>query len=241
MVSASPTVLIVEDHTLLAEGLAAAFRAEGLVVHVVDGPSSDVIIAVAREVEPDLVLLDLMLGDEIGLTIPMIPGLRSTGADVLVLTGITDRLLLSASLEAGASGFASKSATFDGILDRVRNILDGQPAISEPERADMLADLREHRAERHARIAPFERLTAREQAVLAALMDGRSAERIADEAFVSIATVRSQIRSILEKLDVRSQLAAVALAHRAEWTPPVGSTRAAQLQERAGGPSASRM
>ena len=56
-------------------------------------------------------------------------------------------------------------------------------------------------------------------------MDGCSAERIADESFVSIATVRSQIRSILEKLDVRSQLAAVALAHRAEWTPQVGSTR----------------
>ena len=225
--SASPTVLIVEDHTLLAEGLAAAFRAEGLVVHVVDGPSSDVIIAVAREVEPDLVLLDLMLGDEIGLTIPMIPGLRSTGADVLVLTGITDRLLLSASLEAGASGFASKSATFDGILDRVRNTLDGQPAISEPERADMLADLREHRAERQARIAPFERLTARERAVLAALMDGCPAERIAEESFVSIATVRSQIRSILEKLDVRSQLAGwrwrTAWSGRPRWARRVPS------------------
>ena len=101
LVSASPTVLIVEDHTLLAEGLAAAFLAEGLVVHVVDGPSSDVIIAVAREVEPDLVLLDLMLGEEIGLTIPMIPGLRSTGADVLVLTGITDRLLFERAWRRG--------------------------------------------------------------------------------------------------------------------------------------------
>ena len=76
---------------------------------------------------------------------------------------------------------------------------------------------------------------------MAALMDGCSAEQIADESFVSIATVRSQIRSILEKLDVRSQLAAVALAHRAQWTPPVGSTRAVPPQERAGGPSASRM
>ncbi len=237
----APTVLIVEDHTLLADGLAAAFRAEGLVVHVVNGPSCDAIVAVARDIEPDLVLLDLMLGDEIGLTIPMIPGLRSTGADVLVLTGITDRLLLSATLEAGASGFASKSATFDGILERVRNTLDGQPAISEPDRADMLADLREHRAERQARIAPFERLTTRERAVLGALMDGCSAERIADDSFVSIATVRSQIRSILEKLGVRSQLAAVALAHHAEWTPYADSTGAVGLQERADGPSASRM
>jgi DNA-binding NarL/FixJ family response regulator len=240
-VSASPTVLIVEDHTLLAEGLAAAFRAEGLVVHTVGGPSCDAIVALAHEIQPDLVLLDLMLGDEIGLTIPMIPDLRSTGAEVLVLTGITDRLLLSATLEAGASGFASKAASFDAILERVRNTLDGQPVISEPDRADMLAALREHRAERQARLAPFERLTTRERAVLAALMDGWSAEQIADESFVSIATVRSQIRSILEKLGVRSQLAAVALAHRAEWTRDAGSARAVTIQERADGPSASRM
>jgi DNA-binding NarL/FixJ family response regulator len=85
------------------------------------------------------------------------------------------------------------------------------------ERDEMLATLRRHRAEEQRRRAPFDRLTARERAVLAAMMDGSTAEEIARSAFVSLATVRSQIRSILEKLGVHSQMAAVALAHRSHW------------------------
>lgn len=69
----------------------------------------------------------------------------------------------------------------------------------------------------------LEKLTHRERAILAALMDGRGAEDIASREFVSVATVRSQIRSILRKLGVNSQLAAVAHARRAgwEWMPEV--------------------
>jgi len=66
-------------------------------------------------------------------------------------------------------------------------------------------------------MAPFEQLTGRERVVLGALMDGASAGEIAKASFVSMATVRSQIRSILEKLGVHSQVAAVALAHRSRW------------------------
>jgi len=83
----------------------------------------------------------------------------------------------------------------------------------------VLTSLREHRAAERARLAPFERLTTRERIVLGALMDGASAEEIAKSSFVSLATVRSQIRSILEKLSVHSQVAAVALAHRLRWDP----------------------
>ncbi len=221
--TAAGTVLIVEDHALLAEGLAAALRGEELITHIIDGPSADAIVERARDVNADLVLLDLMLGDEIGLTIPLIKPLRSAGTQVLVLTGTTDTMLLSATLEAGASGFARKSSTIAAVVHKVMDTLAGRPTISEAERAQLLAELREHRAARRTRLVPFERLTQRERWVLAALMEGCAAERIAQDSFVSLATVRSQIRSILEKLAVRSQLAAVALAHQAEWTPNRGS------------------
>jgi DNA-binding NarL/FixJ family response regulator len=67
--------------------------------------------------------------------------------------------------------------------------------------------------------APFESLTPREAAVLGDLLEGRSADDIAEASFVSITTVRAQIRSILSKLGVRSQLAAVSMARRAGWSP----------------------
>ena len=70
-----------------------------------------------------------------------------------------------------------------------------------------------------ARLAPFEYLTPREQAVLGDLMDGHVAQEIASRSFVSVATVRSQIRAVLAKLSVHSQGGAVALAHRAGWRP----------------------
>jgi two-component system nitrate/nitrite response regulator NarL len=73
-------------------------------------------------------------------------------------------------------------------------------------------------APQRQRLAPFEQLTVREHEVLLALTLGHSAEEIAEAHYVSITTVRSHIRSILTKLGVNSQLAAVALAVRAGWT-----------------------
>jgi len=220
------TVLIVEDHPLLAGGLAAALRGHGFVVHVVDGPSPDAILARARDVGADVVMLELVLGGGIGLTIPLIEPLRSIGAAVLVVTGVTDAILLRAAVEAGASAFVSTSATFETVLDELTVTIDaranaGAPNApnSSPDPPDLLADRRELRAGERARATPFERLTARERVVLGALMDGQSAEEIASSSFVSITTVRSQIRSILEKLSVHSQVAAVALAHRSGWSP----------------------
>ena len=68
-------------------------------------------------------------------------------------------------------------------------------------------------------------LSTREAEVLKALMDGKSADEMPAEQFVSITTVRTHIRSILRKLGVRSQLAAVALAHRARWSVPAERPR----------------
>src|SRR5207248_6808667 len=66
--------------------------------------------------------------------------------------------------------------------------------------------------------APFGRLTVRERGVLQRMMDGKTAGEIAAESFVSVATIRSQIRGVLRKLGVHNQLAAVALAQKTGWT-----------------------
>ena len=89
---------------MLADGLSVALERAGIRAEAVTGPTADDIVAVARRLEPDVVLLDLMLGDDIGCSIPLIAELRSTGAEVLMLTGVTDVALLGACLEAGAIG-----------------------------------------------------------------------------------------------------------------------------------------
>ena len=81
----------------------------------------------------------------------------------------------------------------------------------------MLDELRIERAGQRTTLSRFERLTAREREVLAALVDGLSPEEMAAAQYVALTTVRSQIRAVLQKLGVHSQLAAVACANRAGW------------------------
>lgn len=137
-----------------------------------------------------------------------------------MMTGVVDRARLAACVEAGAIGIVSKTAGFPVLVDAVRRAAGGERLITEGQRQSFLSDLRVLRQAEHDRSAPFERLSPREQAVLSGLVAGVTAEAIAASSYVSLATVRSQIRAILLKLGVTSQLAAVAVVRRAGWSPP---------------------
>jgi DNA-binding NarL/FixJ family response regulator len=95
-------------------------------------------------------------------------------------------------------------------------------SVSPAQRTELRRLAQDTRRTRSRLLGPFEELTARERYVLARLIDGRCAEAIAADAYVSLSTVRSQIRSILRKLGVNSQLEAVALARRAGWPEATG-------------------
>lgn len=214
------SVLIVEDHELLAQSLVLALRAEGLDAETVKPTSAERVVEVAGRLRPTVVLLDLELGGEIGTSIPLIAPLNALGAQVVMVTGVTDRARLGECLEAGATGLIDKSSPFDVLIQAIREVADLGSLVPAQQREELLSELRQQRAADRDRLAPFERLTAREHQVLAALVEGKPAETIARESFVSLATVRSQIRSVLLKLDVNSQLAAVALARSRGWNPP---------------------
>jgi DNA-binding NarL/FixJ family response regulator len=214
-------VLIVDDHELLAESLRLALSAEGYDV-VVPGPTPAEVYAAAESTPPDVVLLDLDLGDG-GDGSVLVEALALGGARVVVVSGTPDQMRVAACLESGACGYVSKSAPLDALLEAVRAAGEGANVMPEAQRLDMLAALRRARAERKRELAPFHDLTGREQFVLAQVIDGQSAADIATTAYVSEATVRTQIRAVLTKLGVRSQLAAVATARRARWSPAMST------------------
>jgi two-component system, NarL family, nitrate/nitrite response regulator NarL len=219
-------VLIVDDHPLVAIGLQLALRARGWEVETTAGPTAETIVATARSFGPDCVLLDLNLGLA-GSGLDLVAPLKETGAAVVMLTGETDMLALASCVEAGAEGWIGKHAFLDDIVTSINDVLDGRPLLGRTTRETLLEELRLQRSSLQRARSPFERLTSREELVLAALVEGLSAEQIAEEHFVALTTIRSQIRSILQKLGVRSQLAAVALANRTGWTAPVGESVAA--------------
>jgi len=215
--SAAPRLAIVEDHELLAESLFYVLQDEGYESAVIAGSSLDEIESRVTDFEPDVVLMDLNLGEQVGSVLPMVSRLSASGHRVVMITGVTDRIRLSESIEAGAVGIISKAASFESLLMAIRDAVVSDTLMSEIERQNWLAELRRYRAEDEMRRKPFERLTQREQEVLARLCDGHSANQIADESYVALSTVRSQIRAVLMKLGVGSQLEAVAAARRGGW------------------------
>lgn len=213
-------LIMIEDHELLAQSLEATLRAEGIdVVHVWSEDRDD-LLERAVEAAPGLTLLDYDLGPKVGKAAGLIEPLRDAGMDVVMLTGETDRLALAACVREGAVGVINKSVSFDELVDRIQVALDGREFMTRHEREELLSTLRVHEAQREQELKAFRELTARESEVLAALMDGKAADTIAEESVVSVATIRTQIRSILAKLGVNSQLQAVARARQARWEAP---------------------
>jgi DNA-binding NarL/FixJ family response regulator len=211
-----PRLLLVDDHRLVVETLQLSLTQAGFPVSVAPCATFAEVLAEVAAVRPTLVVLDLDLQGA-GYGYDLIGPIRELGADVLVLTGTTDRLELARCLEAGALGIASKAQGFAGVLDQVRRAAEGQMVTPITERTQLLADLSAHRRADERRRAPFETLSGRERDVLRQIAAGKPAAGIANDSFVSLATVRTQIRSILTKLDVGSQLAAAALARQGGW------------------------
>jgi two-component system nitrate/nitrite response regulator NarL len=204
-------VLIVEDHSILTQTLHLTLRLEGMEPYVAAGLDDATVLDEARRVRPDVVLLDLNLGTGRN-AVAMISPLVASGARVLVLTGSSDQGLYGAALDAGAAAILHKGESLEQLCQGIRDVVNGGAPMRPSRRDELLARGRE----RLALQACMDTLSPREREVLAALMEGTSAETIASSWHVSVATVRSHIRSILHKLNVPSQLAAVAIAHQVE-------------------------
>lgn len=213
-------MLIVEDHELLAQTLALTLESEGVPAQAVIPGSAAEVLGVADHTGARLVLLDIDLGIE-GITgLDLVEPLRGQGATVLMLTGERDELLIARALDAGAIGVVDKSRPFDELVEIIHRCLAGEPLPQWSARPELSGRLARHREETDRAMAPFALLTPREAMVLQALVDGLGAKAIAGALYVSLSTVRSQIGSILSKLNVNSQLAAVAAARQAGWSGP---------------------
>ena len=213
-------VLVVDDHALIAESVAAALRASGLEVALADLGSRDRLVDAVRTLPPDLVLLDLELGGAIGDGTTLVRPFVQAGARVLVMSAVTEPVRIGAALEQGAVGHVPKSASFIDLLKTALAAARGEEVTSAARRQHLLHLLRTTREREAAVHAPFERLTAREQQVLRAIADGRNVAQIAKEWYLSESTVRSQVRGILTKLGVGSQIEAVGLALKVGWLQP---------------------
>ncbi len=209
------TILVIDDHHLVAVSLVTALRGKSLDAHRCPVLDVEGVLDEADRHAPGLALVDLDLGrtpdGDPRNGVDLVGPLNRSGWPIVVVSGSTRTERIAEAVAAGASGWVPKSEDFDGLLAAVLAAAEGKPLLTTEQRREWVAL---HRAESR-RVADVEgrlsRLSNRESEVLERLARGRRAAAIAEEFVISLATVRTQIRSILTKLDVGSQLEAVAL------------------------------
>jgi two-component system nitrate/nitrite response regulator NarL len=206
---------LAESHACFADALFTTLERSGFDARLADTTlSRSVLVKAILQRRPDVVILgsDLAVdGDRAGLVAP----LALAGLAVVVVAGrADDPVRMGMCLLQGATTIVKRTISLERFLAVVRDVARGS-FVSQPEEDTLLRSLGEREfAARRELLLRLERLTSSEREILGDLMRGRTAADIAAARFVSQATVRTQIKAVLQKLEVSSQLAAVALAHR---------------------------
>jgi DNA-binding NarL/FixJ family response regulator len=206
-------VLVVDDHEVLASALAQALDAEPDIIAVGVAGTLEQAVAMIPTTVPDVLLLDHRLPDGDGVAeIGRLRDLRPSMA-VIVLTASAAEHVMVAAIEAGVSGFLSKTRSLAEVTSAVRAAAAGEAVIS----PEMLARLLP-RLNRTGR-AGHETLTEREREVLGLLSEGLTNAAIAERLVVSVHTVRNHVANLSAKLGARSKLEALSIAVREGLLP----------------------
>jgi DNA-binding NarL/FixJ family response regulator len=198
-------VLLADDHPLTREALAGLLGANGfdVVAQASDGAEA---VSRARELEPDVVVLDLTMPGMDGLT--ALPLLREAAprTAVVVLTAAEDDTNLLTAIRLGAAGYLLKSEPPERIVEFLRGVANGEAALSGAVARRLLEQVRDGGLQHGVVPQSFASLlSARELEVLLLLDQHLATEEIAKRLFISEHTVRSHVKNLLAKLGVSSR------------------------------------
>ncbi len=200
-------VMLVDDHTMVRRGLATflkVFDGFQLVGEAENGPAA---IKLCGEVQPDVVLMDMVMPDMDGATATRIIRQQFPQIQVIVLTSFKEGELIKNALEEGAIGYLLKDVSADELAKAIRAAHSGRATLS-PEVAQTLVEAANQPP------PPGLDLTEREREVLSLMIEGLNNTQIAGRLTVSPSTIKSHVSNILSKLGVASRTEAVTLALR---------------------------
>jgi NarL family two-component system response regulator LiaR len=206
-------VLIVDDHSMLRRGLRFFLKGFDDLELVGEAASAQEAIQLCDEIQPDVVLMDMVMPDVDGAEATRIIRSRCSQIQVIALTSFQEEDLVQQAIQAGAIGYLLKNVSAGDLAQAIRQAHAGHSTLA-PEATEILIQATRERTE-----APDYDLTPREKEVLALLVEGLSNAEIAEELVVSLATVKFHVRGILSKLGVGSRTEAVTVAWQKGLVP----------------------
>ncbi len=210
-------ILIADDHRLFRDGLRTLLTAHkdmAVVGETTDGADT---VSAAAELKPDVVLMDVSMPGLNGIEAARKIISRGGATKVIMLSMHSDRRFVAESLRAGAAGYLLKDCPFEEVLAAVRTVRQGKiylsRQISESVVRDFVAVARETPA------SAFTALSAREREVLQLLAEGRTTKEIAARLRVSVKTIETHRKQMMDKLDIHSVAELTKYAIREGLTP----------------------
>lgn len=194
--------LLVDDHKMLREGLRRLLEAEGDIEVVADAQEGRTAVRLAGELRPEIVVMDIAMPDLNGIDATRQIKLKLPDTMVVALSAHADRRTASAVLAAGASAFVPKDAAFEELVTAIRSAIARQIYISPRIAGDVVEQFLTN-ADGGANAA-FKVLTAREREVLQLMSEGKATKEIAHHLHVSVKTIETHRRQVMEKLNLHS-------------------------------------
>ncbi|EFW07561.1 putative two-component response regulator [Streptococcus anginosus] len=204
-------ILLVDDHEMVRLGLKGYLDLQDDVDVVAEASNGREGVEKALELRPDVIMMDIVMPEMSGIEATLTILKEWPEAKILILTSYLDNEKIYPVLDAGAKGYMLKTSSADDILRAVRKVAKGELAI-ETEVSQKVEYHRNH-------IELHEDLTARERDILGLLAKGYENQRIADELFISLKTVKTHVSNILSKLEVSDRTQAVVYAFQHHLVP----------------------
>jgi two-component system, NarL family, nitrate/nitrite response regulator NarL len=201
------SVLVVDDHPLFRQGVVHSLGSDPELNVVGEAASGEEALRLARELLPDVVLLDISMPGWNGLVTAEKIATACPASAIVMLTVSEDKDKLLAAFKAGARAYVLKGISAQELASVVQSVARGDVYVSPSLAAEMLVSLTNHQGH-----DPLQELTDREREILRLIGTGQTNREIGEKLFLSEKTIKHYVTNILQKLQVRSRVEAALLA-----------------------------
>ena len=193
-------VLVADDHPVVRKGVQTCLAKQGKIRIVGEAVDGDEALLKARELSPDVVLMDISMPGLNGLAVTEMLRKEAPDMKVLILSVHSNKEYIFRVIQAGAHGYVSKEAPPDELIRAIQTVYEGEPHFSEDIARAALSEFVSSGGKKE----PFAQLTAREREVLVLISEGYSNKEIADRLGIGVRTIETHRERIMRRLNIHS-------------------------------------